>query len=301
VRNKNAPHVLPSYDSIFGTDNSETVLEIPLHELYTYENHPFKVLDDNDMVDMVESVKQCGVLTPGVARSREAGGYEIISGHRRKRACELAELPTIPMVIRKMDDDEAIIILVESNLQREIILPSEKAFAYKMRLEAIKRKAGRPKKNDSQVENNLDKGTLSVNLLADCVKDSKDKIFRYIRLTELIPELLSMVDEKTLAFIPAVELSYLKKDEQQMLLDVIKSLKTTPSLSQAQDLKKLSQTEPLTTATIKAIMSVENKSVSRITFKSEVLKKYFPTSFTSHEMEEVIITLLEDWAKKNPM
>jgi len=299
VKNKNisSDKLLPSHDDIFGTDNSETVLQIPLHELHTYENHPFKVNDDNDMMDMVESIKQVGVLTPGVVRERKVNEYEIISGHRRKRACELAELPTMPMVIREMDDDEAIIILVESNLQREVILPSEKAFAYKMRMEAMKRQAGRRTKNLSQLGTHSEDKN-SGEILSEQVNESRQQIFRYIRLTELIPDLLSKVDEKTLAFIPAVELSYLKKKEQQMLLDAIILLKITPSLSQAQTLKKLSQTEPLTIAAIKAIMSVENKSVNRITFKGEVLKKYFPASFTPAKMEETIIGLLEDWAKK---
>jgi len=302
VKNKNvsSEELLPSFDNIFGTDKSETVLQIPLHELHTYENHPFKVNDDNDMMDMVESIKQVGVLTPGVVRERKVNEYEIISGHRRKRACELAELPTMPMVIREMDDDEAIIILVESNLQRETILPSEKAFAYKMRMEAMKRQAGRRTKNPVQLDQNL-VGRVTRDVLGEKIGDSGSQVSRYIRLTELIPDLLSKVDEKTLAFIPAVELSYLKKKEQQMLLDAIILLMTTPSLSQAQTLKKLSQTEPLTIAAIKAIMSVENKSVNKLTLKNEVLKKYFPPSFTPAEMEETIITLLEDWAKKNNM
>jgi len=300
MRNKNAPHVLPSYDSIFGLDNSETVLEISLIELHTYEGHPFRVTDDSDMMDMAESIKQLGVLTPGVARSREAGGYEIISGHRRKRACELAEIPTMPMVIREMDDDEAIIILVESNLQREIILPSEKAFAYKMKMEALKRQSGRRTKNPVQLDQNL-AGRVTRDVLGEKIGDSGSQVSRYIRLTELIPELLSRVDEKNIAFIPAVELSYLEKEEQQLLLEVIELLKTVPSLLQAQTLKQHSQKELLTFETIKSIMSVEKRRLDRVTFKSEVLKKYFPASFTPLEMEETIIKLLEDWAKKNPI
>ena len=300
MRNKNAPHVLPSYDSIFGLDNSETVLEISLIELHTYEGHPFRVTDDSDMMDMAESIKQLGVLTPGVARSREAGGYEIISGHRRKRACELAEIPTMPMVIREMDDDEAIIILVESNLQREIILPSEKAFAYKMKMEALKRQSGRRTKNPVELDQNL-AGRVTRDVLGEKIGDSGSQVSRYIRLTELIPELLSRVDEKNIAFIPAVELSYLEKEEQQLLLEVIELLKTVPSLLQAQTLKQHSQKELLTFETIKSIMSVEKRRLDRVTFKSEVLKKYFPASFTPLEMEETIIKLLEDWAKKNPI
>ena len=301
-KDKDNPVTLASYDDIFkpsgvpDNNDDEKVTEIPLTDLYAYDNHPFKVLDDDDMIKMTESVKLFGVLVPGVVRSKKDGGYEIISGHRRKRACEIAGLQTMPVIIRDIDDDEAIIALVDSNLQREVILPSEKAFAYKMKLEAMKRTAGRPSKNNSQVGNNL-KGTLSINLLAEQVNDSKNQIFRYIRLTELIPDLLSRVDSKIIALNPAVELSYLKKEEQQTLLEVIEQLETTPSLSQAQQLKKLSQMELLTYETIETIMSVQKKDVERVTLKSELLNKYFPSTFTPRQMEETIIELLEGWAK----
>ena len=302
AKSKDNPVALASYDDIFktsdmpGNDDNEKVTEVPVIDLYAFNNHPFRVLDDDEMTKMSESVKQFGVLVPGVVRPKKDGGYEIISGHRRKRACEIAGLQTMPVIIRDIDDDEAIIALVDSNLQREVILPSEKAFAYKMKLEAMKRTVGRPSKNDSQVGNNL-KGTLSINLLAEQVKDSKNQIFRFIRLTELIPDLLSRVDEKAIAFSPAVEISYLKKEEQQTLLEVIELLGATPSLSQAQQLKKLSQMELLTFETIESIMSEEKKDVEKVTFNGEILKKYFPSTFTPQQMEETIIQLLEGWAE----
>ena len=306
--NKGNPAVLASYDDIFipsdmpGDDGKERVTEIPLAVLYPYKDHPFRVVDDDNMMDMAESVKQFGILVPGVAREREAGGYEIVAGHRRKRACEIAGCKTMPVIIRDLDDDEAVIALVDSNLQREVILPSEKAFAYKMKMDAIKRCAGRRTKNLFQVGTHFsDKN--SGELLSEQGNDSRVQIYRYIRLTELIPDLLTEVDDKIIAFNPAVELSYLKKEEQQTLLEVIDLVESTPSLSQAQQLKKLSQKDSLTFDIIESILSVEKKDVDRVVLKGNQLKKYFPASFTPRQMEDTIISLLENWAKdqKNPL
>jgi ParB family chromosome partitioning protein len=302
MRNKNKPVELPGYEDIFvpsdapANDGTEKITDIPLSDLFAYEGHPFKVKDDSEMINMTESIKQFGVLVPGVVRLREAGGYEIISGHRRKRACELAELQTMPVIIRDIDNDESIIALVDSNLQREVVLPSEKAFAYKMKLEAMKRRAGRRTKNSEQLEQNLS-GRVSRDILGEESGDSGVQVSRYIRLTELIPELLSRVDEKIIAFSPAVELSYLKKEEQQILLEVIELLESTPSLSQAQKLKKYSQKKLLTFETIESMMATTKSDSEKLTLKSEILKKYFPTNFTPLQMEKTIITLLENWVK----
>jgi len=305
---KGNPTVLASYDDIFmpsdmpGDDGKERVTEIPLADLYPYKDHPFRVVDDDNMMDMAESVKQFGILVPGVVREREAGGYEVIAGHRRKRACEIAGFRTMPVIIRDLDDDDAVIALVDSNLQREVILPSEKAFAYKMKLEAIKRRAGRVSKNGYQVGNHFD-GKKSLDIMAEQSEDSRNQIFRYIRLTDLIPDLLSEVDDKVIAFNPAVELSYLRKEEQQTLLEVIDLVESTPSLSQAQQLKKLSQNDSLTFEIIESILSIEKKDADRVVLKGNQLKKYFPASFTPRQMEDTIISLLENWAKdqKNPL
>ena len=300
MKNKDNPAILTSYEDIFNlsdtSNGDERVTEVPLTELHPFENHPFKVMDDDIMEDTVESVVKFGILVPGVVRPRETGGYEIISGHRRKRACEIAGYKTMPVIIRDIDDDEAVITLVDSNLQREVILPSEKAFAYEMKMEAMKRQAGRRTKNLYQVGTHFDDRN-SGEILAEQVKESRIQIFRYIRLTKLLPDLLSKVDAKTIAFNPAVELSYLKKDEQETLLEVINLIESTPSLSQAQNLKKLSQEGGLTFEVIESVLSVEKKDADRVVIKGSQLKKYFPSSYSPRQMEDIIITLLENWAK----
>ena len=296
---------LTSVDDLFSTEESraddqrEKIVEIPLSELFPFKDHPFKVLDNEAMIDTAESIKQYGVLVPAIARPRENGGYELVSGHRRKRACELASLETMPVIIRNLDDDAATIIMVDSNLQRENILPSERAFAYKLKLSAMKRQAGRPaKENGSQVGNNLS-GKKSSELLAEQTGESKNQIFRYIRLTELVPELLSMVDEKKIAFNPAVELSYLKSDEQLLLIDAMDTEQATPSLSQAQRLKKFSAEGNCTLEAMCAIMSEEKKGEpDKVTLTGDKIKKYFPKNYTPQQMEATIIKLLEGWHKK---
>ena len=296
---------LTSVDDLFSTEESraddqrEKIVEIPLSELFPFKDHPFKVLDNEAMIDTAESIKQYGVLVPAIARPRENGGYELVSGHRRKRACELANLETMPVIIRKLDDDAATIIMVDSNLQRENILPSERAFAYKLKLSAMKRQAGRPtKENGSQVGNNLS-GKKSSELLAEQTGESKNQIFRYIRLTALTPELLSMVDEKKIAFNPAVELSYLKSEEQLLLLDAMDTEQATPSLSQAQRLKKFSAEGNCTLEAMCAIMSEEKKGeLDKVTLTGDKIKKYFPKNYTPQQMESTIIKLLEGWHKK---
>ena len=299
---------LSSYDDIFSTEESrqeeqrEQVQQIPIGELFPFKNHPFKVLDDDSMSDTVESVKQYGVLSPLIARPRPKGGYEIISGHRRQHAAELAGLETLPVIVRQMDDDAAIILMVDSNLQREELLPSERAFAYKMKLDAMKRQAGRPmKENRDQVGHNFS-GKRTVELIAENAPDSRNQIQRYIRLTELIPTLLDMVDERKIAFNPAVELSYLKKEEQTLLLEAMDSEQATPSLSQAQRLKKFSQQKMLSLDVMRAVMSEEKKTdLDRVTLKNETLRKYFPKSYTPKQMEDTIIKLLEGWYKKRQL
>ena len=295
---------LASADDLFSTEESradaqrERVLEIALSELHPFKNHPFKVKDDESMMETADSVRQYGVLVPAIARPDPEGGYELVAGHRRHRASELAEKETMPVIVRDLDDDAATIIMVDSNLQRESLLPSERAFAYKMKLEAMKRQAGRPtKENCSQVGNDF--GKKSSKLLAEQVGQSKNQIFRYIRLTELIPELLDMVDEKKIAFNPAYELSFLKKEEQTQLLDAMDSEQATPSLSQAQRLKKFSQEGHLSIDVMRVIMGEEKKSdLDKVTFTSDTLRKYFPKSYTPQRMQETIIKLLEQWQKK---
>ena len=292
---------LTSVDDLFSTEESreteqrEKVMEIPLSELRPFKDHPFKVLDDERMLDTVESVKQYGVLSPALARPHPEGGYELVSGHRRHRAAELAGLETMPTIIRNLDDDEATIIMVDSNLQRETVLPSERAWAYRMKLDAVRRQAGRPSKNSRQVVGNLE----SADLLGKETGESGRQVQRYIRLTELIRPLLDMVDERKIAFNPAVELSYLKPNEQNMLLDSMDSEQATPSLSQAQRLKKFSQSGNLTRESMLAIMSEEKKSdLDRLTFNTDILRKYFPKSYTPQQMESTILKLLETWARK---
>lgn len=296
---------LTSYDEIFQTEESrieatqEKVIDIPLSQLHPFKNHPFKVKDDESMLETAESITKHGVLVPVIARPREDGGYELISGHRRKRASELAGKETLPCIVRNLDDDAATIIMVDSNIQRENILPSERAFAYKLKLEAMKRQAGRPsKENGSQVGNNL-MGVKSSDIFAEQMGESKSTIFRFIRLTELVPELLDMVDAKKIAFNPAVELSYLKPQEQVQLMEAMDMEQSTPSLSQAQRLKKFSQDGKLTFDVMTAIMSEDKKGeLDKVTLTGEKLKKYFPKSYTPQQMEETIIKLLEGWSRK---
>ena len=295
---------LASVDDLFSTEEDrqdaklEKIQELPLSELHPFKNHPFKVKDDEAMMETADSIKQYGVLVPAIARPDPEGGYELVAGHRRHRASELAEKETMPVIVRDLDDDAATIIMVDSNLQRESLLPSERAFAYKMKLDAMKRQAGRPSKNSAQVGRNFD-GKESREILAEQVGQSRNQISRYIRLTELIPELLDMVDEKKIALNPAYELSFLKKEEQRDLLDAMESEQATPSLSQAQRLKKYSQEGHLTLDMMRVIMGEEKKSdLDRVTFTSDTLRKYFPKSYTPQRMQETIIKLLEQWQKK---
>ena len=298
---------LTSYDDLFTTedarqeDQRERVMEIPLDKLQHFHDHPFQVRHDQALQDMADSIKEYGVLSPGLARPLPDGsGYEVISGNRRLEACILAGMETMPVIIRDMTDDEAIIAMVDANLQRENILPSERAFAYKMKLEAMKRQGARTDLTSAQVGRKL-QGKESREILAEQVGESKNQISRYIRLTELIPPILDMVDgvtEQKMAFNPAVELSYLTLSEQTMLLDAMASQEATPSLSQAQRLKKFSQQGKLSEDVMMAIMSEEKKEVDRITLTTTTLSKYFPKSYTPKKMEETIIKLLEQWQRK---
>ena len=278
---------------------TEYITNIPVEKLKPFPNHPFQVRDDDSMRETVESIKTYGVLQPAIVRPAKDGDYEILSGHRRKRASELAGRKTIPVIIRELDDDAAIIFMVDSNLQRENILPSERAAAYKMKLEALKRQGIRNDLTCTQVEYKLDYGKKSVEKVAEEAGESRAQIQRYVRLTELQPELQQMVDEKKMAFTPAVEISYLKPDEQKMLLDTISSEQATPSLSQAQRLKKLSQSGELTYDSMLSIMSEQKKPERNdLTIPADVLEKFFPRSFTPMKMQEVIIKLLESWQRK---
>ena len=302
---KNSLNVsLKGADDIFSTEESrqeqqrEQVQQIPIGELFPFKNHPFKVLDDESMQRTVESVEQYGVLSPLIARPRPEGGYEIISGHRRQHAAQLAGLDALPVIVRQMDDDAAVLLMVDSNLQRETILPSERAFAYKMKLEAMKHQAGRPTQdNYSQVGNNF--GTLSSEEMAEELGTSKNQIFRYIRLTNLVPELLDMVDEKKIAFNPAVELSYLDESQQRDFLEAIEDTQNAPSLSQAQRLKKLAQEGHFSYDVAFAVMGEEKKDeLDKVVIKNDTLRKYFPRSYTPKQMEDTIIKLLEQWQRK---
>ena len=295
---------LVSVDDLFSTEEGrqdaklEKIQEIPLSELHPFRNHPFKVKDDEAMMETADSIKQYGVLVPAIARPDPEGGYELVAGHRRHRASELAEKETMPVIVRDLDDDAATIIMVDSNLQRESLLPSERAFAYKMKLDAMKHQGERVDLTCSQVGNKLE-GKKSSEILAEQVGQSKNQIFRYIRLTELISELMDMVDEKKIALNPAYELSFLKKEEQVDLLDAMDSEQATPSLSQAQRLKKYSQEGHLTLDMMRVIMGEEKKSdLDKVTFTSDTLRKYFPKSYTPQRMQETIIKLLEAWQKK---
>ena len=293
---------LASVDDLFSTEEGrqdaklEKIQEIPLSELHPFKNHPFKVKDDEAMMETADSIKQYGVLVPAIARPDPEGGYELVAGHRRRRASELAEKETMPVIIRDLDDDAATIIMVDSNLQRESLLPSERAFAYKMKLEAVKHQGARTDLTSRQVG---EKSQTSIQKVADQAGESQRQVQRYIRLTELIPELMDMVDEKKIALNPAYELSFLKKEEQLDLLDAMDSEQATPSLSQAQRLKKFSQEGHLSIDVMRAIMGEEKKSdLDRVTFTSDTLRKYFPKSYTPARMQETIIKLLEQWQKK---
>ena len=293
--------VLKSVDDIFQTEENradaqrERVQEIPLDQLKPFKNHPFKVRDDQRMLDTVDSIREYGVLVPAIARPDPEGGYELISGHRRKRGCEMAGLQTMPVIIRDLDDDAAVLVMVDSNIQREELLPSERAFAYKMKLEALKHQGARSDLTSSQLGTKL----RADELLAQQAGESRNQVQRFIRLTELISELLDMVDERKLAFNPAVEVSYLKRDEQRMLLEAMDAEQTTPSLSQAQRLKKFSQEGRLTEEEMSAIMSEEKKSdMDKVTLRSDTLRRYFPKSYTPKQMEQTIIKLLDVWQKQ---
>lgn len=293
--------VLKSVDDIFQTEENradaqcERVQEIPLDQLKPFRNHPFKVRDDQRMLDTVDSIREYGVLVPAIARPDPEGGYELISGHRRKRGCEMAGLQTMPVIIRDLDDDAAVLVMVDSNIQREELLPSERAFAYKMKLEALKHQGARMDLTSCQVGTKL----RADEKLAESVNESARTVQRFIRLTELISELLDMVDERKLAFNPAVEVSYLKRDEQRMLLEAMDAEQTTPSLSQAQRLKKFSQEGKLTEEAMSAIMSEEKKSdMDKVTLRSDTLRRYFPKSYTPKQMEQTIIKLLDVWQKQ---
>ena len=293
--------VLKSVDDIFQTEENradaqrERVQEIPLDQLKPFKNHPFKVRDDQRMLDTVDSIREYGVLVPAIARPDPEGGYELISGHRRKRGCEMAGLQTMPVIIRDLDDDAAVLVMVDSNIQREELLPSERAFAYKMKREALKHQGARMDLTSCQVGTKL----RADEKLAESVNESARTVQRFIRLTELISELLDMVDERKLAFNPAVEVSYLKRDEQRMLLEAMDAEQTTPSLSQAQRLKKFSQEGRLTEEAMSAIMSEEKKSdMDKVTLRSDTLRRYFPKSYTPKQMEQTIIKLLDVWQKQ---
>ena len=292
---------LASVDDLFSTEEGrqdaklEKIQEIPLSELHPFKNHPFKVKDDEAMMETADSIKQYGVLVPAIARLDPEGGYELVAGHRRHRASELAEKETMPVIVRDLDDDAATIIMVDSNLQRESLLPSERAFAYKMKLDAIKNQGTRSDLTSTQVVSKL----RSNEKLGAENNQSRETVRRFIRLTNLIPELLDMVDEKKIALNPACELSFLKKEEQVDLLDAMDSEQATPSLSQAQRLKKYSQEGHLTLDMMRVIMGEEKKSdLDRVTFTSDTLRKYFPKSYTPQRMQETIIKLLEAWQKK---
>lgn len=293
---------LASVDDLFSTEESrqdeqlEKIQEIPLSELHPFKDHPFKVKDDDAMIETADSIKKYGVLAPAIARPLPDGGYELVAGHRRRRASELAGKETMPVIVRDLDDDAATIIMVDSNLQRENLLPSERAFAYKMKLEAIKHQGARTDLTSVQVEQKL---SARDQVAKEAGERSGIQVMRYVRLTELIPELLDMVDEKKIAFNPAYELSFLKPDEQQMLVETMDYEQATPSLSQAQRMKKFSQEGKLSEDVMLAIVSEEKKGdLDKVTLSSDTLRKYFPKSYTPAKMQETIIKLLEQWQKK---
>ena len=292
---------LKSYDSIFQNDeqrNSEEIKPVPLSELKPFEQQPFKVLLDESMDELVDSIKQSGVLTPVIARPHKDGGYEILSGHRRVKACELAGITEIPVVVKNLDDDTATILLVDSNLQREHILPSEKAFAYQMKLEAMNRKAGRPSnENRSQIGNNSE-NKRSAEIFSEEVGESKNQIFRYIRLTNLIDPILQMVDDNQIAMNAAVELSYLGSKEQAAVMQSIEKEDTSPSIAQAKKIRKFHQDGKLNEAVIDSIMMEQKPETIKITLGEDKMKKYFPKSYTKAKMEEIILKLLDKWHRQ---
>ena len=300
---KNSLNVsLKGADDIFSTEESrqeqqrEQVQQIPIGELFPFKNHPFKVLDDESMQRTVESVEQYGVLSPLIARPRPEGGYEIISGHRRQHAAQLAGLDALPVIVRQMDDDAAVLLMVDSNLQRENILPSERAFAYKMKLEAIKNQGARSDLTSGQI---VQKSKLSIERVAEDAGEGYKTVQRFIRLTSLIPELLDMVDEKKIAFNPAVELSYLDESQQRDFLEAMNDTQNAPSLSQAQRLKKLAQEGHFSYDVAFAVMGEEKKDeLDKVVIKNDTLRKYFPRSYTPKQMEDTIIKLLEQWQRK---
>ena len=295
---------MTSYEDLFSVGDAagttgEKVQEVALGELFPFKGHPFKVLDDAAMEEMVASIRLHGVLVPGIARPREEGGYELLAGHRRRHALELAGETMMPVIIRELDDDESTLFMVDSNLQRETLLPSEKAWAYKMKLEAIRRKAGRPMGNNSgQVVQNL-KRKLSVEIIADESGENYKQVQRYIRLTELLAEILQMADDKKLPFNAAVELSYLTKEEQGQLLEFMGRLAVIPSLEQARRLKKYSQEGELNRDVMEAVLTEERAAPVQVTLKKERLRQYFPQSYSQAQVEEVIFSLLETWKKDN--
>ena len=299
---KNSLNVsLKGADDIFSTEESrqeqqrEQVQQIPIGELFPFKDHPFKVLDDESMQRTVESVEQYGVLSPLIARPRSEGGYEIISGHRRQHAAQLAGLDALPVIVRQMDDDAAVLLMVDSNLQRENILPSERAFAYKMKLEALKNQGARSDLTSSQVGMKLQ----ALDIVGQEAGDSRNQVHRFIRLTSLIPELLDMVDEKKIAFNPAVELSYLDESQQRDFLEAMEDTQNAPSLSQAQRLKKLAQEGHFSYDVAFAVMGEEKKDeLDKVVIKNDTLRKYFPRSYTPKQMEDTIIKLLEQWQRK---
>ena len=295
---------LKGADDIFSTEESrqeqqrEQVQQIPIGELFPFKNHPFKVLDDESMQRTVESVEQYGVLSPLIARPRPEGGYEIISGHRRQHAAQLAGLETLPVIVRNMDDDAAVLLMVDSNLQRESILPSERAFAYKMKLEALKNQGARSDLTCGQIGHKLN-GAKARDIVADESGDNARNVQRFIRLTNLVPELLDMVDEKKIAFNPAVELSYLDESQQRDFLEAMNDTQNAPSLSQAQRLKKLAQEGHFSYDVAFAVMGEEKKDeMDKVVIKNDTLRKYFPRSYTPKQMEDTIIKLLEQWQRK---
>ena len=295
---------LKGADDIFSTEESrqeqqrEQVQQIPIGELFPFKNHPFKVLDDESMQRTVESVEQYGVLSPLIARPRPEGGYEIISGHRRQHAAQLAGLDALPVIVRNMDDDAAVLLMVDSNLQRENILPSERAFAYKMKLEALKNQGARSDLTCGQIGHKLN-GAKARDIVADESGDNARNVQRFIRLTNLVPELLDMVDEKKIAFNPAVELSYLDEAQQRDFLEAMNDTQNAPSLSQAQRLKKLAQEGHFSYDVAFAVMGEEKKDeLDKVVIKNDTLRKYFPRSYTPKQMEDTIIKLLEQWQRK---
>ena len=295
---------LTSYDDLFKNDEErladtqERIQMLSPEKMQPFPNHPFKVIDDDKMTDMVESIKEYGVLVPIIVRPVENGNYEIVSGHRRHHAAVLAGQEEIPAIVREMDEDAAVLVMVDSNLQRENILPSEKAFAYRMKLEAMKRQAGRPKENATQIGQDFMRGKYSVEILSEQVNESRNQIQRYIRLTHLIPDILEMVDNKNIAFNAAVEISYLSEKEQELLHDNMDVNECSPSLSQAKRLKKYSQDGKLTEDVIDAIMTEEKETDTKLVLKGDTIKKYFPKEYTPMQMQQVITKLLENWYRK---